>query len=378
MERTSTVVVVAAALMLSCTTLGAVATNTRPAASPTTPGVPKTRPPGAQLLDPIPLHIGHAARGHWFEVYFTDPSDPASPQATGGIDGELVGAIDAAHLSVHAALYSLTLDDVRQALIRAHRRGVDVRLVMESDNLDADDPQRLKSAGIPVLGDRRQGTMHDKFMVIDGIEVWTGSMNLTVSGVYRDNNNMIRLRSAELAEDFESEFDEMFEDDRFGPDPGQPTPHPQVQESGTLVEVYFSPDDGVEEHLVQLLDTASSSVRFLAFSFTSDALGAAVIRAAEAGLIVSGVMDLDQANSNVGTELTSFRLADLDVRLDGNPDQMHHKVLIIDDEIVVLGSYNFSRSANETNDENVLVVHSPGLAQQYLAEFDRIYGQATP
>ena len=64
------------------------------------------------------------------------------------------------------------------ALVKAHRRGVDVRLVMESDNLDSHDPQALKDAGVPVLGDRREGLMHNKFIVIDRTEVWTGSMNI--------------------------------------------------------------------------------------------------------------------------------------------------------------------------------------------------------
>jgi phosphatidylserine/phosphatidylglycerophosphate/cardiolipin synthase-like enzyme len=324
------------------------------------------------------MHVGHAARGSWFEVYFTDPSDPASAQSTGGPDEYLVRAIDAARLSVHAALYSLTLNNVREALIHAHRRGIDVRLVMESDNLDSDDPQRIKAAGIPILGDRRQGAMHDKFMVIDRTDVWTGSMNYTVSGAYRDNNNLIRIISAELAEDFESEFDEMFRDDRFGPDVGQTTPDPKVQVSGALLEVYFSPDDRVEAQLVRLLDTARSSIRFLAYSFTSDELGAAVTRAAAAGIIVAGVMDEDQSKSNVGTELPAFRLAGLDVRLDGNPGQMHHKLFIVDEEVVAVGSYNFSRSANETNDENVIIIHNPALAQQYLDEFERVYELAVP
>ena len=81
--------------------------------------------------------------------------------------------MDGAKLSVHAAIYSLTLNDVREALLRAHRRGIDVKLVMESDNLGSQDPQMLSSAGISLLGDRRQGLMHDKFVVIDGTEVWT-------------------------------------------------------------------------------------------------------------------------------------------------------------------------------------------------------------
>jgi phosphatidylserine/phosphatidylglycerophosphate/cardiolipin synthase-like enzyme len=55
---------------------------------------------------------------------------------------------------------------------------------------------------------------------------------------------------------------------------------------------------------------------------------------------------------------------------------MHHKVIIIDDETVILGSYNFSRSAEISNDENVLIIHDPAVASLFVEEFGRIYQQA--
>jgi len=63
----------------------------------------------------------------------------------------------------------------------------------------------------------------------------------------------------------------------------------------------------------------------------------------------------------------------VDVRLDGNPANMHHKVILIDGEVLITGSYNFSRSAEMRNDENLLVVHNPQLVAQFMQEFDRIY-----
>jgi phosphatidylserine/phosphatidylglycerophosphate/cardiolipin synthase-like enzyme len=129
---------------------------------------------------------------------------------------------------------------------------------------------------------------------------------------------------------------------------------------------------------VRLLDTAQTSIEFLAFSFTSDPLGEAIMRAHRDGLVVRGIMDEDQASSNAGTELHAFKRAGLDLRLDGNPGQMHEKVLIIDGEVVVVGSYNFSRNANETNDENLLVIHNRSIAGQYRSEFERLYALGTP
>jgi phosphatidylserine/phosphatidylglycerophosphate/cardiolipin synthase-like enzyme len=350
------------------------------AVGPLAPLATVAAPPGsASAMDelvPIPLHVGYGVRGSWFELYFTDPQNPASGQFSGGIDSPLVQAIDDARLSVHAAMYSLTLHSVRDALVRAWRRGIDVKVVMESDNLDAREPQSLKDAGVPILGDRREGLMHDKFMIIDGGEVWTGSMNFTNSGAYLDNNVLMRLRSRELAADYESEFAEMFEDDHFGSDPGRSTPFPNVTLDGSLVRVYFSPDDHVEQALSTLLKGAKSSIDFLAYSFTLNDLGADLVNAKAAGVQVSGVMDADQAASNQGTELPAFKAAGLDVKMDGNPNQMHEKAVIVDAQTVAFGSYNFSSSAEKTNDENLIIIYDAGIARQFLQEFHRVYTMA--
>ena len=114
----------------------------------------------------------------WYSVYFTAPQGPAANTLRGGPDAALAEAIDQAVLSVDVAAYSLDLWSIRDALLRAHRRGVSVRLVVESDNLDSDELIQIAEAGVPVLGDRREGLMHNKFVVIDRYEVWTGSMNL--------------------------------------------------------------------------------------------------------------------------------------------------------------------------------------------------------
>ena len=327
-------------------------------------------------LKDIKLPAGHGVRGSWFELYFTDPTSTLALQETGGPDGPLAAAIDAARLSVDMAIYSLSLNSIRDALLRAHDRGVQVRLVMESDNLDRSDPRKLMDAGIPVLGDRREGLMHNKFTVIDHVEVWTGSMNYTDAGTYQDNNDLMRIRSAEMAEDYTREFEEMFTDDKFGPDVVAQTPHPRVTIDATPIDVYFAPDDKVQASFVDLLNNAQKSIDFLAFSFTADELGAAVRARAAHGVKVRGVMEDDQINSNVGTEFDPFMQARLDVLRDGNPGQMHHKVMILDGSIVLFGSYNFTNSAELRNDENLLVIYDKAIAEQFLVEFDRVYAQA--
>jgi len=346
----------------------------------TTPQLPATVDSGSEApalaLKAIPLAAGYGADGGWFQLYFTNPSSSVSSQKTGGIDGPLVEAINSAKLSVDVAMYSLSLNSIRNALLNADKRGVQVRMVMESDNMDRSDPQILKDAGIPIIGDRSSGLMHDKFVVIDNSEVWTGSMNLTDSGAYEDNNNMIRIRSVKLAQDFTTEFEEMFIDDRFGPNIVAKTPYPRVTIDGTAVDVYFSPDDNVQANLVDIINTAQHSIYFMMFSFTADPLGEAVRNRAQAGVTVAGVMDREQVKSNIGTEFDSFSQAGYSVYQDGNPGQMHHKVMIIDGSIVIFGSYNFTNSAEMQNDESLLVVYNKDIATLFYGEFQRVFGQA--
>jgi phosphatidylserine/phosphatidylglycerophosphate/cardiolipin synthase-like enzyme len=327
-------------------------------------------------LTEIPLPAGYGAHASWIDIYFTDPESPLASQETGGPDGPLETAIDAARLTVDVAIYSISLRSVQNALIRAHERGVQVRMVMESDNMDRSAPQALIEAGIPILGDRREGLMHDKFVVIDRSEIWLGSMNYTYSGTYEDNNQLILIRSTKMAENYTKEFEEMFIDDEFGDNVVSETPYPEFSIDGTDLEVYFSPDDGVADHIYEILTNAEESIYFLAFSFTTDEFGEAIRMQAENGLTVAGVMEEQQVKSNIGTEYDFFKQAGLDVLLDGNEGQMHHKTMIVDGKIVITGSYNFSRSAETRNDENVIIFHNEKIADFYLQEFQRVYGLA--
>ena len=348
--------------------------------SPSAPPVTETDPPPTPSgsLTPIELEAGYGVKGPWFELYFTNPASPLSPQGTGGVDGPLAAAIDNAKLSIDVAVYSLSLNSVRYALIDAFNRGVTVRMVMESENMDRSDVQALLEAGIPIVGDNQPGLMHDKFMVIDKSETWVGSMNYTDSGAYDDNNNMIRIFSTKLAENYTTEFEEMFIDNLFGELVRAETPHPDLTLDGTEIQTFFSPDDGVLKTIAPLLQNAQQSIHFLAYSFTSNELGDILRQQHESGLTVQGVMEAEQVKSNQGTEYDPFQQADMQVRLDGNEGQMHHKVFIIDEHIVILGSYNFSRAAEERNDETILIIDNAEIAQQYLQEFKRVWEQAQP
>jgi phosphatidylserine/phosphatidylglycerophosphate/cardiolipin synthase-like enzyme len=219
--------------------------------------------------------------------------------------------------------------------------------------------------------------MHHKFTVIDDIEVWTGSMNYSVGAAYRDNNILLRLRNRAVAENYRREFDEMFIDDLFGPLSSPDTPHPRVTIGATTVETYFAPDDGVARRLIELIAGARSEVDVLAFTFTSDPLAEALLQAADRGVRVRGVFERDQAEA-AGSDVRRLQQAGLDVRLDNRDGNLHHKLLLIDGRIVATGSYNFTRSAEQANDENLIILDDPAAAALVQAEFQRLYDDGSP
>ena len=308
----------------------------------------------------------------WYQVYFTSPVYPDdASRHHDGIDRHLVQLIDQAHKSVDVAAYELDLQTVADALLRARERGVSVRVVTDTDNLSEDAIRSLQEAGIPVRADERAAIMHNKFVVVDDTYVLTGSWNLTVNCTYRNNNNAIIIRSPDLAQNYRAEFAEMFEQGQFGPRSPRNTPLPEVTVHGTRIRSYFSPEDRPADAVADAVGQAQHSIRFMAFSFTDEALAQAMIERARAGVDVSGVIEKRGSETGYG-QLLPLREAGIAVLPDGNPYVMHHKVIIIDEETVITGSYNFTGSAARDNDENLLIIHNPDIARLYLEEYERV------
>jgi phosphatidylserine/phosphatidylglycerophosphate/cardiolipin synthase-like enzyme len=318
------------------------------------------------------------------EVYFTDPKYPDNEhERQGGLDLILAADITEARSSVDVAAYDFDLESVARSLVDAHERGVSVRMVTDSDNAGESAVRKLKKAGIEVVEDKREAIMHNKFVIIDEEVVWTGSWNLTENGTYRNNNNAVRIVSDLLAENYTVEFEEMFSDRLFGPESPFNTPHRQVtiergdSEEEIRIESYFAPDDQVADRLLEQLRGAKKNIRFMAFSFTDDRLGEEVKKQDKLGLKVQGVFEKRGSDTEYSEYGRMVRARPpLDVLVDGNPYIMHHKVFILDNKTVILGSFNFTENANAANDENILFIHDPDITRLFREEFDRIYKQA--
>lgn len=319
----------------------------------------------------------------WWDVYFTDPLTINNSEVlSGSIEEKLIEFINGAQTSIHIASFEFNLTPVAEALIAAKNRGVDVKWMTDDENgLEYDiQPGRgqfslLLASGIEVKDDARSALMHNKFWVFDQKIVWTGSTNVTVNGIFKQNNNVLVIHSSDIAFAYEREFQEMW-NGQFGPRAPSTINNQWAILDGTAVQVLFSPEDKIVSNLIALVKDAQVSIRFLAFSFTDYPLAQTMIDRAKAGVDVKGVFETF-GSSSPSSELQTFFCAGVPARQDGNSSFLHDKLIIVDNTIVATGSLNFSSNADESNEENVVIVDNAEIAALYLQEFDKLWNQAT-
>lgn len=341
------------------------------------PVTPITSAPGS--VAPIQVQQGFGAQKAFWQVFFTAPTGSRDPSTyVGGIENQLAAAIGGVQRTLDIAAFEWNLPVLTQAVISAHQRGVTVRMVTDNEHGLHDSASlipQLVQAGIPVVDDSRSALMHNKFMILDGQVVWTGSWNYTINDTYRNNNNAISVRSQKMVQDYQVEFNEMFEGKQFGPRSPENTPNVSFTQNGVPIQVYYAPEDPVLSGLIATLDGARSSVRFMTFSFTDYDVAASLLNGASRGVTVRGIFETTGSETEA-SELRTLFCAGLDARQDGGSFILHHKVYIVDDTTVVTGSFNISTNATTSNDENLVIISDPDLAAQYIAEFDRRWAES--
>ncbi len=376
MRKFACVTLVALLLLLTSACLTSAPTQGLATPLPPVPAVsPQITPPA----DP-PVSNGLPA---WLQVYFTNPDPP--DQVGSGIDRVAIQAVESAAHSVDVTSFDFNLPRLVNALTDAANHGVQVRVVLDLMNgaheLRASESPTgratnvvkvLSAGGIKVVdGGRSSGLMHNKMIIIDGKTLIMGSWNMSYNDTFRNNNNMLVITDPQLIANYQAKFDELYVDKHFGAKSVVGALQPELTLNGVQVENYFSPPDHVSDKLVAYVKAARSSVRFMIYTFTDAALADALVERLNAGVSVEGVIENREAAHGV---LPALFCANLPVKTDGNPYTMHHKVIIIDESTVITGSFNFTKSADKYNDENLLVIHSPAVAALYLQEFDRVNG----
>ncbi|MCS7365440.1 MAG: phospholipase D-like domain-containing protein [archaeon GB-1867-035] len=141
-----------------------------------------------------------------------------------------------------------------------------------------------------------------------------------------------------------------------------------------ILGIYFSPKGECEQQVIYWISRANSSIHILIYSFTSDPIGDALVNAHNRGIEIKVVFEKSQVSKY--SEYFKLKEAGIEVRNDTNPKLMHHKVMIIDQVIVLTGSYNWSYSAENNNNENLIIIKSKQIAIIYETEFQKIWNQS--
>jgi phosphatidylserine/phosphatidylglycerophosphate/cardiolipin synthase-like enzyme len=147
-----------------------------------------------------------------------------------------------------------------------------------------------------------------------------------------------------------------------------PACQPSGPQSLPPIEVRFSPKGGCTEAIVQEIDAAKTSILVQAYSFTSTPIAKALVDAHKRGVHIEVILDKSQRTEKYSSA-DFVAHAGIPAYIDAAHAIAHNKVMAIDGQTVITGSFNFTNAAEEHNAENLLVIHSPELAAQYAANW---------
>lgn len=347
--------------------------------------------------------------------FFVGPRDLG---ADDDLEMVIVDFLDGARKSLSIAVQELESAPIANAIVRARQRGVRVRVVLEGDYLvesparanpglsgGGKEPNRellsrLWRAGIDARTDYNPKIFHQKFVVRD-IEggsrraVLTGSTNFTPTGTHSNLNHLVTIRSKPVADVYQEEFDEIW-DGTFGQVRRRHDPKPLERTvSGVRVKILFAPDHAPEMEIMKQMLKARDRIEFAIFTFAlSSGIDDTMLALVRSGITVRGVFDALQGGQRwaateslrqAGADISVARRAN--VTVDGVPrrlGKLHHKLMVIDRQVVIGGSFNYTGPANRLNDENIFVIgdleeddpaarqRQSAFASYAAAEIDRI------
>jgi len=340
------------------------------------------------------------------KVYFSTLSDASYSTGVNAIylnqsiDDTLINYINRAKYTIDMAIYNFNnsgISNISNALKAAANRGVVVRVVGcgTTENYGLDE---LAGSFVHVFigpdSPIRTGIMHNKFLIFDAEStnpneplVWTGSTNLTTQQINLDANNVVIIQDQSLARSYKIEFEEMWGSStvnhdalraRFGFNKKNNTPHEFVI-NGKRVESYFSPTDGVNSKIVEIINTSNHDLSIGTMLLTRDEIASAIVASKTSGSIVNMLTDVEGNNgANVNTTLLAG-LGNTHYVFYGSTGVMHNKYMIVDqgapdsDPMAWTGSHNWSAAANNDNDENTLIIHDATIANLYYQNFAKLF-----
>jgi len=332
------------------------------------------------------------------------------PKELGGPDDlgkRIVDFIDGATKRLDIAIQELDSMEIARAIIRARQRKVVVRLVLEGDYLTVSRavPDPFESTGtnevnriihdavlrthINVKSDFNPHIFHQKFIIRDYNSLLTGSTNFTDTGTSVNLNHVIVIDDDDVAKVYSREFKEIMQG-HFGKlDEGHDPVPETVKVSEVPVKILFAPDHNPEMEIMKQMAKARERIDFAIFTFSeSSGIDDQMSLLDRSGIKIRGALDGGMANQSWAAshglldEPSGIHLWSIPHRKPLN--KLHHKIMVIDEQVVIAGSFNYTGQANKLNDENIIVLGDLGetsnssiqnqkqLASYALGEIDRI------
>ncbi|MCB9550102.1 MAG: DUF1669 domain-containing protein [Myxococcales bacterium] len=216
--------------------------------------------------------------------------------------------------------------------------------------------------------------MHDKFFIVDGKAVWTGSTNVSDSGTGGYNANaVVVVESPKIARLYTREFELMYTTNRYHGDKPRSGKRETITVGDAQVEVLFSPqDEPITRAVRPLIQAAKSRIDVAVFFLTHTGLTGDLIAARRRGVDVRVILDATGARNGY-TKHELLRAAGVAVKVEDFGGKMHMKAAAIDGQVVIAGSMNWTWAGEGGNDENTLIIHSAREAEAFHAWFDGVW-----
>ena len=212
-------------------------------------------------------------------VFFNSTGSREGNQRDVNVERALVERIDSATGTLDACIYGFSNQAIIDAVIRAHYRGVRVRVVGDARHFGYNERgyKQLQEHHIPIQVGNQFHIMHNKFFIIDELFVFVGTGNITTTGFNRNSNNWVMMDSPLIAADFLAEFEQMY-GGKFSTAKERIDNGNTYEVGDTTVEVYFSPQEDAMGRILEELDAADTNIHFTIFAFTKDQVGSRFIQ----------------------------------------------------------------------------------------------------
>jgi phosphatidylserine/phosphatidylglycerophosphate/cardiolipin synthase-like enzyme len=311
-------------------------------------------------------------------LYLHIPSKLPSKQLNTSFGHELLNLINKAQDSIYFAIYGLRgQDDILKALIRAKKRGVIIKGIVDSDshNKNYYSDTKLLYKYFKVKSDHQSYIMHNKFFIIDKKILWTGSSNISDTGTGGYNaNNAVIINDLTIVSLYLKEFNQMFNNELFHIHKKKLTQE-KIKLSNSIVSVYFSPKSNTYYNGIKtLIQNAQQYIYIPIFYLTHKDLANTLLNARKRGVDIKIILDATAARNKYSMH-KFLRKNGIKIKVENFGGKMHCKSMIIDDQYFITGSMNFTKAGNIKNDENTLIIQNTKLAKQYKKYFIKLWEQ---